>query len=63
MVRGLYYFFAGIFLASVWATPAMSAPAMGLGYTPKYPANFSHFDYVNPDAPKGGELVLAERFI
>ncbi len=60
MVRGLYYFLAGIFLASVWATPAMSAPAMGLGYTPKYPANFSHFDYVNPDAPKGGELVLSE---
>lgn len=23
----------------------------------KYPADFTHFDYVNPDAPKGGELV------
>ncbi len=23
---------------------------------PKYPANFQHFDYVNPDAPKGGIL-------
>ncbi|MDA0664042.1 MAG: extracellular solute-binding protein [Proteobacteria bacterium] len=22
----------------------------------KYPADFKHFDYVNPDAPKGGEL-------
>ncbi|MGB3316850.1 MAG: ABC transporter substrate-binding protein, partial [Albidovulum sp.] len=22
----------------------------------KYPANFAHFDYVNPDAPKGGEI-------
>lgn len=22
----------------------------------KYPASFRHFDYVNPDAPKGGEL-------
>lgn len=22
----------------------------------KYPANFSHFDYANPNAPKGGEL-------
>jgi microcin C transport system substrate-binding protein len=21
---------------------------------PKYPANFKYFDYVNPDAPKGG---------
>ena len=26
---------------------------------PKYPANFKHFDYVNPDAPRGGTLVLA----
>lgn len=23
----------------------------------KYPADFEHFDYVNPDAPKGGELT------
>ncbi|MGB4074903.1 extracellular solute-binding protein [Pseudomonas sp.] len=26
---------------------------------PKYPANFKHFDYVNPDAPKGGILRQA----
>ncbi|MEX3946428.1 extracellular solute-binding protein [Paraburkholderia sp. EG287B] len=26
---------------------------------PKYPQGFAHFDYVNPDAPKGGTLVLA----
>ncbi|WP_293045363.1 extracellular solute-binding protein [Paraburkholderia sp.] len=26
---------------------------------PKYPPGFRHFDYVNPDAPKGGTLVLA----
>ncbi len=26
---------------------------------PKYPANFKHFDYVNPDAPKGGTLRLS----
>ncbi|MBV8538823.1 MAG: ABC transporter substrate-binding protein, partial [Alphaproteobacteria bacterium] len=25
----------------------------------KYPANFTHFDYVNPDAPKGGEVTMA----
>lgn len=23
-----------------------------------YPADFKHFDYVNPDAPKGGEIAL-----
>jgi len=32
---------------------------MGMGYEPKYPADFSHFDYVNPGARKGGELVLS----
>ncbi|MCK7548516.1 extracellular solute-binding protein [Marinobacter koreensis] len=26
---------------------------------PKYPKGFSHFDYVNPDAPKGGTLKLS----
>jgi microcin C transport system substrate-binding protein len=25
----------------------------------KYPPDFKHFDYVNPEAPKGGTLVLA----
>lgn len=24
----------------------------------KYPDNFTHFDYTNPDAPKGGELII-----
>lgn len=26
---------------------------------PKYPAGFAHFDYVNPQAPRGGTLVLS----
>lgn len=26
---------------------------------PKYPSDFSHFDYTNPNAPKGGTLRLA----
>lgn len=26
--------------------------------TPKYPADFKHFDYVNPDAPRGGSARL-----
>ena len=28
--------------------------------SPKYPDGFKHFDYVNPDAPKGGVLSLSE---
>ena len=26
---------------------------------PKYAVDFHHFDYVNPDAPKGGSITLA----
>ena len=38
---------------------AWAVPGMGMGYTPKYPADFAHFEYVNPAAPKGGALVLS----
>ncbi|CAD5110348.1 extracellular solute-binding protein [Zestomonas carbonaria] len=41
---------------------AQAAPQHALtlyGEPPKYPADFQHFDYVNPDAPKGGTLRLA----
>lgn len=40
------------------AVPAWSAHAYALWGEPKYPADFRHFDYVNPDAPKGGTLRL-----
>ncbi|NML29924.1 extracellular solute-binding protein [Paraburkholderia antibiotica] len=39
--------------------PAHAAHAIAQYGEPKYPAGFAHFDYVNPDAPKGGTLVLA----
>ncbi|SMC21799.1 microcin C transport system substrate-binding protein [Andreprevotia lacus DSM 23236] len=49
-----------LLLLSLLASPAvLAAHAMALGYTPKYPAGFTHFDYVNPAAPKGGELLMA----
>ena len=34
--------------------------ATALVGTPKYPVDFPHFDYVNPDAPKGGVARLSE---
>lgn len=34
--------------------------AISLHGNPKYPEDFKHQDYVNPDAPKGGTLRLAE---
>ena len=39
------------------ALPANAAPTHALtvyGEAPRYSASFRHFDYVNPDAPKGG---------
>jgi microcin C transport system substrate-binding protein len=38
---------------------AWAAHAFSLYDTPRYPAGFAHFAYHNPDAPKGGELYLA----
>lgn len=38
-----------------------AAPSAALGYTPKYLAGFRHFDYVNPTAPRGGEVILLGR--
>ena len=41
-----------------WINPAWAAHGYALWGDLKYPAHFSHFDYVNPAAPKGGELRL-----
>jgi microcin C transport system substrate-binding protein len=38
---------------------AQAAPAFSLYGQPKYAAGFTHFAYVNPDAPKRGTLHLA----
>jgi microcin C transport system substrate-binding protein len=38
---------------------ACAVPAIAQYGEPKYPPDFKHFDYVNPDAPRGGTLVLA----
>lgn len=40
------------------ASPAWAAHAIAWGESPKYPADFPYFDYVNPDAPRGGRLNL-----
>ncbi|MDM0035220.1 extracellular solute-binding protein [Variovorax sp. J22P271] len=46
-------------LLAALALPAWAAHGLGMGYEPKYPASFKHFDYVYPDAPKGGHLTLS----
>lgn len=54
------------FLAlAAFSNPAAADPqgqtrhhALSLIGEPKYPADFKHFDWVNPDAPKGGTVAL-----
>ncbi|RZI69255.1 MAG: ABC transporter substrate-binding protein [Variovorax sp.] len=46
-------------LAACASSPSWAVHGMGMGYAPKYGPAFTHFDYVNPDAPKGGSLTLS----
>lgn len=56
--------FAALFLL-LFSLPAFAqdAPApvhaLAMHGDPKYPADFTHFDYVNAEAPKGGTLKMA----
>ena len=48
---------AGSLLLACLSASVLAAPKHALTLydePPKYPADFKHFDYVNPDAPKGG---------
>ena len=55
-----YIFFILIAIYSqMFSVAAVADPSAAMGYTPKYPPNFKHFDYVDPKAKKGGRLILA----
>ena len=48
-------------LPALWPAAAGAKPAHAIGIhgDVKYGPDFTHFDYTNPDAPKGGEVRLA----
>lgn len=46
------------FLLCCFHLPVWAAHAYAQFGDIKYPARFTHFEYVNPNAPKGGEIVL-----
>jgi microcin C transport system substrate-binding protein len=48
-------------LATIGVAPDSASAAHGVAQfgEPKYPRDFRHFEYVNPDAPKGGTLTLS----
>jgi microcin C transport system substrate-binding protein len=48
-----------LFVIALWTgAAAWAAPGYSVWGNFKYAPGFDHFDYVNPDAPKGGELRL-----
>ncbi len=55
LVLSLTFSTLALFASVAHAAPAQNALTV-YGEPPKYPANFTHFDYANPDAPKGGSL-------
>jgi microcin C transport system substrate-binding protein len=60
-LRSLFTQAGGLFLLGI-ACAAQAAPEHAItlyNEAPKYPANFKHFDYANPDAPKGGTFRQA----
>ena len=57
MRKGMLALVALTLGAVVSAAPGVTVShAFSLHGVPKYPAGFAHFDYANPDAPKGGSL-------
>lgn len=57
MKRFLISLTAGALMAPAWVS-AEPQHGLAMNGTPKYAAGFTHFEYVNPDAPKGGEIRL-----
>lgn len=53
-------FAAAVLAITIGAATAAAEPRHGISVFGdlKYPADFTHFDFVNPDAPKGGRIAL-----
>ena len=60
MIRRFAAAGASILLAATvaWADGAKPSHGISVFGDLKYPPGFTHFDYVNADAPKGGEFKL-----
>jgi len=50
----------GLLVLSTTASAAEAVNGLAMHGKPKYVDGFANFAYVNPDAPKGGELKMAE---
>lgn len=59
MYARLFLILLALFSLDAKAQTIQESVAFAIIGEPKYAAGFSHFDYVNPRAPKGGTLTLA----
>lgn len=61
MNRGCRSTIVALLCSLFTATPAATEPsyAIGIHGDVKYGPDFTHFDYTNPDAPKGGDVRMA----
>jgi len=57
-IRHIRYIFLLAMLLGLGANAAQAAQGISQYGKPKYPDGFAHFDYVNPNAPRGGTLTL-----
>src|SRR5688572_15885693 len=57
--RRITFAFAALALLTGGALAGEKHHALSLVGTPKHGPDFKHFDYVNPDAPKGGTVRLS----
>ncbi|MBN9244067.1 MAG: ABC transporter substrate-binding protein [Mesorhizobium sp.] len=57
MSRILSRLAAAFLFAALATVPARAAHGIAMQGEPALPADFSHFTYVNPDAPKGGAIT------
>ena len=52
------FLYSGMYSGAVPAAEVYRGHGIAMHGDLKYPAGFKHFDYVNPDAPKGGAVKL-----
>ncbi|MES0030873.1 extracellular solute-binding protein [Mesorhizobium sp. M0040] len=60
MGRVVVWLIAAILFVGLSLQPALSEPvhALAMQGEPALPADYDHFNYVNPDAPKGGSITF-----
>jgi len=57
-IRHIAHFLLLAMLVGIGVNTAQAAQGISQYGKPKYPDGFTHFDYVNPNAPRGGTLTL-----